>query len=55
MSSSGTVTIDGDVGDIVNAGTGWTDAGIAGGFHVYTQGLATINLDVDLTVNLDIT
>jgi hypothetical protein len=55
MSSSGTVTIDGDAGDIVDAGTGWTDAGIAGGFHVYTQGLATLNLDVDLTVNLDIT
>ncbi len=55
MSSSGTVTIDGDVGDIVDAGTGWTDAGIAGGFHVYTQGLATLNLDVDMTVNLDIT
>ena len=55
MSSSGTVTIDGDAGDTVDAGTGWTDAGIAGGFHVYTQGLATINLDVDLTVNLDIT
>ncbi len=55
MSSNGTVTIDGDVGDIVDAGTGWTDAGIAGGFHVYTQGLATIKLDVDMTVNLDIT
>ncbi|MCH6588468.1 MAG: hypothetical protein IH805_09185, partial [Proteobacteria bacterium] len=55
MSSSGTVTIDGDAGDTVDAGTGWTDAGIAGGFHVYTQGLATINLDVDLPVNLDIT
>jgi hypothetical protein len=55
MSSNGTVTIDGDVGDIVDAGTGWTDAGIAGGFHVYTQGLATIKLDVDLTVNPDIT
>ncbi len=54
-SSSGTVTIDGDSGDSVDAGTGWTDAGIAGGFHVYTQGLATLNLDVDLTVNLDIT
>jgi hypothetical protein len=55
MSSNGTVTIDGDVGDMIDAGTGWTDAGIAGGFHVYTQGLATIKLDVDMTVNLDIT
>lgn len=55
MSSSGTVTIDGDVGDSVNAGSGWTDAGIAGGFHVYTQGLATIKLDIDMTVNPDIT
>ena len=54
MSSSGTVTIEGDLGDSVDAGTGWTDAGIAGGFHVYTQGLATIKLDVDLTANLDI-
>jgi hypothetical protein len=55
MSSNGTVTIDGDAVDSVDAGTGWTDAGIAGGFHVYTQGLATLKLDVDMTVNLDIT
>ncbi len=55
MSSNGTVTIDGDIGDSVDAGIGWTDAGIAGGFHVYTQGFATIQLDLDLTVNLDIT
>jgi hypothetical protein len=54
MSSSDTVTIAGDAGDSVDAGSGWADAGIIGGYHVYTQGLATLNLDIDLSVNPDI-
>jgi Ca2+-binding RTX toxin-like protein len=53
-SDTDTLTIIGDTNDSVAAGTGWTDGGIAGGFHVYTQGLATLNLDIDLTVNPDI-
>ncbi len=55
MSSSDTLTIAGDVGDSVDAGSGWTDGGIAGGYHTYTQGLATLLVDIDMTVNADIT
>ncbi len=55
MSSIDTLTIAGDAGDSVDAGSGWTDGGIVGGVHVYTQGLATLNLDIDLSVNPDIT
>ncbi len=55
MSDTNTVTITGDAGDSVEAGTGWTDGGISGGFHSYTQGLATLLVDSDVTVNGDIT
>ncbi len=55
LSDTDTLTIDGDVGDSVDAGSGWTDGGIAGGYHVYAQGLATLNLDIDLSVNPAIT
>ena len=55
MSDTDTVTITGDAGDSVEAGTGWTDGGISGGFHTYTQGLATLLVDTDVTVNGDIT
>ena len=55
MSDTNTVTITGDAGDSVEAGTGWTDGGISGGFHSYTQGLATLLVDTDVTVNGDIT
>ena len=55
MSDTDTVTITGDAGDSVQAGSGWTDGGIAGGFHTYTQGLATLLVDTDITVNADIT
>jgi Ca2+-binding RTX toxin-like protein len=54
ISDTDVLTVLGDGGDSVDAGTGWTDGGIASGFHVYTQGLATLNLDTDLTVNPDI-
>ena len=50
-----TLTISGD-GDTVNAGSGWTDGGIVGTDHVYTQGsgpdTATLVVDADVTVNL---
>ena len=55
MSDTDTLTIDGDAGDSLQAGTGWTDGGTSGGFHTYTQGLATLLVDTDITVNADIT
>ncbi len=54
MSDTDILTIDGDTGDSINAGTGWTDGGVVGAYHVYTQGLATLNLDTDMTVNANI-
>ena len=54
ISDTDVLTVLGDSGDSVDAGTGWTDGGISGGFHVYTQGLATLNIDTDMTVNPDI-
>ncbi len=54
MDETNILTVDGDAEDSVDAGTGWTDGGIVGGYHVYTQGLATLNVDIDLSVNLDI-
>ena len=55
MSDTNTVTVVGGSPDTVEAGTGWTDGGISGGFHTYTQGLATLLVDTDVTVNGDIT
>ncbi len=54
MSDTDILTVDGDTGDSIDAGTGWTDGGVIGAYHVYTQGLATLNVDTDMTVNLDI-
>ena len=55
MSSTDILTISGDAGDSLEAGSGWTDGGVVGAFHVYTQGLATLAVDLDVTVNADIT
>jgi hypothetical protein len=55
MSSTDILTVSGDAGDSLEAGTGWTDRGVVGTVHVYTQGLATIEVDLDVTVNADIT
>ena len=41
--------------DRVDAGGGWTDGGVAGGYHTYTQGLATLLVDTDVSVNAGIT
>ena len=54
MSDTDILTVDGDAGDSIDAGAGWTDGGIVGAYHVYTQGLATLNVDTDMTVNVDI-
>ena len=53
-----TLTIDGDAGDSLDAGTGWTDGGVSGGYHTYTQGsggnTATLQVDTDVSVNANI-
>ena len=54
-----TLTIDGDAGDSLDAGTGWTDGGIDGnGNQIYTQGsggnTATLVVDPDVSVNANI-
>jgi hypothetical protein len=60
LSDTNTLTISGDAGDSVDAGTGWTDGGIDGsGNHVFTKlvgaTLATLVINQDVTVNPDIT
>ncbi len=54
ISDTDILTVDGDVGDSIDAGTGWADGGVAGGYHTYTQGLASLLVDIDMTVNADI-
>ena len=48
-----TLRVDGNAGDTVNRGGGWTqgaDQAIgANTYHSYTQGLATLLVDVDIT------
>ena len=60
LSDTDTLTISGNVGDSVDAGTGWTDGGIDGnGNHVFTKLVgvttATLVINQDVTVNPDIT
>ena len=56
--NSDTLVIDGDALDTVDADDGWTDGGIVGAYHVYTQGsgsnTATLQVDTDITVNANI-
>ena len=59
ISDTDTLTVLGDTMDSLDAGTGWTDAGLdVNGNQVYTQnagaGLATLVVDTDVTVNADI-
>lgn len=54
-----TLTITGDIGDSIEAGTGWTDGGFDGdGNQIYTQDVggrtATLLVDPDITANGDI-
>ncbi len=58
-SDTNTLTVLGDSGDSLNAGTGWTDGGLDGnGNHVFTQTveavLVTLAVDPDITLNPDI-
>ncbi len=52
------VTVFGDGADTVNAGTGWTDGGSAGGIHSYTQAVGAVTvtmvIDDDISINPDI-
>ncbi len=54
MSDTNTLTVDGDAGDSIAAGSGWTDGGVVEAYHVYTQGEATLNVHTDMTVNENI-
>lgn len=60
VSSTHVLTISGDLGDSIDAGTGWQDAGLDGaGNQTYTQmvglDLATLVIDPEVAVNPDIT
>ncbi len=46
------LTIDGNAGDSVLLAPGWADAGVSGGYHQYTQGMASLLVDTDLAVTL---
>jgi hypothetical protein len=54
-----TLYVNGNASDQVNMGTGWTDGGVSGDFHTYTQTvsgtLVTLNVETELTVNPDAT
>jgi methionine-rich copper-binding protein CopC len=47
---SNTLKVDGNAGDAVQTGGGWTDGGVAGGYHTYTQGQAILLIGTALTV-----
>ena len=44
LSDTDVLTIDGDGSDSIDAGSGWTDGGVVGAYHVYTPGAATLNV-----------
>jgi Ca2+-binding RTX toxin-like protein len=44
----GQVTVDGEEGDQVIAGPGWTQLANSGAYAVYTQGGATLQVDLDI-------
>lgn len=49
-SDTDTITILGSNADTANIGAGWSDGGVSGGYHTYTQSGATLIVDVDLMV-----
>ncbi len=53
-----TLTVLGDAGDSLDAGDGWTYAGMGGGNDIYTQAVgpktATLVVDPDMSVNVNI-
>ncbi len=42
--SSNTLTVNGNAGDSVVMGSGWTSGGTVGGYQIYTQGQATLRI-----------
>jgi hypothetical protein len=51
-STTNTLTIEGDAGDTVNAGSGWSTVGISGTYTQYTQSGATLFVDTDIIQNI---
>jgi hypothetical protein len=58
ISDTDLLTIFGTDADRVEAGAGWSDAGVAGGFQTYTKdvngSLAVLVVEVEVEVNPDI-
>ena len=49
--TSNTLKVDGDAGDVVDLGLeGWTKGGPSGGYDTYTFGQATVLVDQDMTI-----
>ncbi|MBY0499170.1 MAG: hypothetical protein K2P74_06125, partial [Nitrosomonas sp.] len=50
-----TLKIKGNAGDsVVGLSSGWTDGGIHGNFHEYTQGDAVLLIGVDVTTDFPV-
>ncbi|WP_130470908.1 FecR domain-containing protein [Candidatus Magnetaquicoccus inordinatus] len=47
--TTNTVLIEGDAGDSVRAGTGWSDLGISGSYHHYSKGDAELQVALAVT------
>ena len=58
LSDTDTLTVTGNAGDVLNAGTGWTDGGIVASSHLYTQDVlgvtVTLAVATSISVNSDI-
>ncbi|MER2511667.1 MAG: hypothetical protein ABTQ25_04480 [Nitrosomonas ureae] len=55
MNTSRPLKIKGNVGDsVIGLSSGWTDGGIRGNFHEYTQGDAVVLVGVDVTTDFPI-
>ncbi|SEF90131.1 integrin alpha [Nitrosomonas ureae] len=53
--TTNTLKIKGNTGDsVIGLGSGWTDGGIRGNFHEYTQGDAVVLVGVDVTTDFPI-
>jgi hypothetical protein len=44
--------VQGNAGDAVDIGAGWTDGGTSGDFHLYTQGRAVLLVGVDVAITI---
>ncbi|MDF2462199.1 MAG: hypothetical protein K0Q43_434 [Ramlibacter sp.] len=50
--TSNTLTVEGNVGDALDAGTGWTNGGSVDGYNLYTQGQAVLLVGVDVSITI---